>query len=210
MKSALAFAFSCLLLVPTVAFADEATPEEVPARDTVHGKKTEPVHVGAYAGVGFPSPMTIGGMLWFEKTISVGAEYGFYPGSKIGSVDVTYRSFAGDVRIFPLQSPFFFGVRVGRQHVSGATTISVPPYGSGTAMAEADTWYVNPRVGFLWTTSFGLTVGMDAGLRIPTRHSSSNNLPNGVEMPAAVANVTNILATRTIPTVTLLQLGLQF
>lgn len=208
MRSALAFGLASLLLTPLAA--DASTTDEPPMRDGVHGKKSDPVHVGAYAAAGFPSPLSIGAMLWFEKTLSVGAEYGFYPGSKIGSIDVTYRSFAGDMRFFPLQSPFFFGVRVGRQHVAGSTTISVPPYGAGTATTEADTWYVNPRVGFLWTTSFGLTVGMDAGLRIPTSHTSRNNLPNGVEMPAAVTNVTDVLAAKTIPTVTLLQLGLQF
>jgi len=194
------------------ASAEEVTvaKDETVQRDVTTGKKSEPVHVGAYAAAGFPSPLTLGAMISFEKTVSLGFEYGFLPASKLGSVDVTYRSFAGDLRFYPLQSPFFFGVRVGKQHIAGATTISAPPYGSATVTTDADTWYVNPRVGFLWATSIGLTIGMDAGLRIPTSHTSSNNLPSGIAMPSAVTNVTDVLARKTIPTVTLLQLGMQF
>lgn len=210
MKLASTFVLASVLACPGLALA--APVEDEPPPEGRSTKAKEPVHVGAYAAAGFPAPLTIGGMVWFEKTFSVGLEYGTLPFSQIGSVDVTYRSWAGDVRFFPLQSPFFFGVRMGKQHVEGSTTLSYPPYGSATVTQEADTWFVNPRVGLLWTTSFGLTVGMDVGVRIPTRHSSSNNLPSGygVEMPTSVTTVTDVLAAKVVPTVTLLQLGLQF
>ena len=73
-----------------------------------------------------------------------------------------------------------------------------------------DTWFVNPRVGFLFTSKDGLTFGIDAGLQIPVSHTMSTTLPSGVPLPGTVDSVTNFLGAKIIPSVTLLQLGMLF
>jgi hypothetical protein len=71
---------------------------------------------------------------------------------------------------------------------------------------------VNPRVGFLWTWDWGLTVGIDAGAQIPVVASVTSTLPSqvAVNQTATAMSVVSFLGKDVVPTVNLLRLGLLF
>ena len=77
----------------------------------------------------------------------------------------------GDVRVFPLEDGFFIGLGGAPAPVSRrGSPMALAGVGSPPNHAEdlrSDTWFINPRIGFLSTWSWGLTVGIDAGLKIP-------------------------------------------
>lgn len=191
---------------PALAWApppDEARPA-APA-------SSEAVRLAVYGSAGFPAPLSVGGGLTFGRAVHVGFEYGTLPVTSLGGVDVGYQSYAGDLRIFPFASgPFYFGARVGRQHVSAAFTQALGAYGSATGSVNADGWYANPRLGFVWTSSWGLSAGIDAGVRVPLSHTTAEDVPNGIAVPSAATNTAHLFVGRVIPSVTLLQLGLLF
>lgn len=195
---------------PTV----ERAPTEGDARPPTPATRKQPseaVRLGVYGAAGFPALLTVGGGLIFARSVHVGFEYGSLPVSSIGSIDVGYRSYAADLRIFPIAAgPFFFGTRVGRQHVSAAFAQTVGDYGTANGSLTGDGWYVNPRVGLLWTTSWGLSAGIDAGLRVPLSHTTSESVSAGVSVPSSATSAVHLFVGRTIPSVTLLQLGLVF
>src|SRR5215472_1744556 len=121
-----------------------------PAAD--HGPEHEnvrPLRVGVIGGVGFPRPLAIEGMTLLGDSVALGAEYGVLPDLTVDGVHTSLWSLAGDVRFFPFHNGFFVGVRAGRQHVGADTTVTVAPYGSGTESLSLDSWFVNPRIGFL-------------------------------------------------------------
>lgn len=213
-----------LSLAPTAFAADgpastEASPSEhSPTKDTPHRRKKarddapQPVKLGFLGGVGFPRPFSFEAMLKIEDTVAIGAEYSFLPTTSVSGTDVSYRAVAGDLRIFPLQSAFFFGARFGRQHLSASASRTVAPYGTFDESMTVDTWFVNPRLGFLWTFGSGLTVGIDAGLQIPLSHSETSTLPASLQAkaPSGLTALTDTLGARVLPTVSLLQLGMLF
>lgn len=56
----------------------------------------------------------------------------------------------------------------------------------------------------------GIFVGADVGLKIPIAHSESSQMPYGQPLPETNVGVRDFFATKTTPTVTLLQLGVAF
>jgi len=171
--------------------------------------------VGALAGVGFPRPLTIEGVVGIERAIAVGAEYGVMPSSTIGGVDMALRSIAGDARIFPFRGPFFLGLRGGHQRFGASMTASLGTLGSVTETLTVDTWFINPRIGALWMWDSWLAVGIEAGLQIPLSSSVASSLPPNLPNDARITNatttltrVTDALGTTVLPTVDLLRIGL--
>src|SRR6476619_7130758 len=96
-------------MIPVTANAADKPPARAASPDADEGTshKDSGIRVGALAGVGFPRPITIEGVVGVGRAIAVGAEYGFMPDSTIGGVDLTLWSLSGDARIFPFRSPFF-------------------------------------------------------------------------------------------------------
>ena len=195
-----------------IAETTEAPP--VVHKDKKHKKKhhgsPDDVQLGVLGGVGFPRPFSIGALLKIERAFAIGAEYSTSPTMGLGGADLSYHALAADIRIFPLQSPFFVGMRVGKQHLTGTTTFSTDQTGQLTESLSMDTWFVNPRLGFLYTSKEGLTVGCDAGLQIPISHTMTTTLPSDVPLPGTVESVTNFLGAKIIPTFTVVQLGMLF
>jgi hypothetical protein len=181
--------------------------EAHPARSS---ETLEHMRIGVLGGLGFPRPFSIEAMMKLERVLAVGAEYSFLPSMNVGGVDLSYRAVAVDMRLFPLGSPFFLGVRFGRQHLAGATTIKAAQYGAVTEAVTMDTWFLNPRIGVLWTSSAGVSLGLEAGVQVPLSHTSSTTLPQGLEAPASVTRVTDTFGASVLPTLSLLQAGMMF
>jgi hypothetical protein len=163
--------------------------------DAAKKPKDGPFAIGAMAGVGFPRPLSVEAMIVLGRTVGLGAEYSVLPPITVAGVNASASAIAGDVRIFPFRGAFFLGVRGGLQRLDG---------GMGSQSLLAETWYVNPRIGFMWTWRPGLAIGMEAGVQLP--------VSTRTQMPALatieVTNVTNTLASSALPTIDLLRIGL--
>jgi hypothetical protein len=203
---------------PAAASEPEATPRAERAASERHEKKsTEHLRLGPLVGVGFPRPLEIEALAKIERTLGLGAEYSFMPQMNLFGADVNFKAVAADLRLFPFHNAFFIGLRGGRQWLDAKTTINAGPFGSFAESLEASTWFLNPRIGVLFTFASGLTVGVDAGVQIPIapsyeRHGASvtAGLATATGMEQTLATVVNLLGNSTTPTVDLLRLGFLF
>lgn len=170
------------------------------------------VRFGPIVGVGFPRPLALEGFVKIERLIGIGLEYSFLPSMNIAGVDTRFSALAGDLRVFPFRGAFYIGLRGGHQALAASTTVSVAGVGSISQAASAETWFVNPRAGFLWTFKSGLSLGVEAGVQLPINPSFNSSLPNALvpEANATLASVANTLGNGTTPTVDLLRVGFLF
>jgi hypothetical protein len=168
----------------------------------------EHLRVGVLAAAGFPRPFAIEGMVKVERLLGVGLEYGLFPKTTISGVDVNMWSLAGDARVFPFKGAFFFGLRAGLQSATASTQLTIANYGALTESMTVNTWFVNPRMGFLWTWKPGLSLGIDAGVQLPIASNTSSSLPAQLVANQNVTNATDLFAKTPLPTIDLLQIGL--
>ncbi len=209
--------FIASLVVPRLAHADEPEPERQPQLEPTERDKTEREHedavdIGVLGGIGFPHPLAVEAIVRLRKTVLLGAEYGFLPKTTISSVDVSMWSAAADLRVFPFKGAFFVGVRGGYQSLTGETTLSAANLGSYTESAEVGTWFVNPRIGFLWVWK-PLALGIDAGVQVPLSTTVSRSSLLAAASPATDAEITkwtNTMGRTVIPTLDLIRIGLVF
>jgi len=195
----------------TRASVTEASTATSDDRETPRTQESdEHLRVGVIGGLGFPRPIALEAMIKIERVLALGVEYSFLPNMNVGDVGVRFHAISADMRVFPLASPFYAGLRFGRQHLSGATTVDAGQYGTFTESVSMDTWFLNPRIGVLWTASFGLSLGIEAGVQIPLSHTLTNTLPSYVPTPASVTRVTDTFGASVLPTVSLLQAGMLF
>jgi hypothetical protein len=166
------------------------------------------LRVGVLGGVGFPHPLAVEGVLVIDSLVLLGAEYSALPTTTFAGVQTSLWAVAADARVFPFRNGFFVGVRAGQQHLDESATITVNRVGSLSGSITADTTFINPRMGFLWSWSV-LALGIDAGVQIPLSASTASNLPAGVSAPPAVTAVPQ-LSQQTLPTIDLLRIGLVF
>ena len=209
MKSASSHALALVVLTastPAFASASAAVPP-APAENPSEGQ-TARVRAGALVGVGFPRPLSVEALVAVGSVVALGAEYGVLPATTVDGVRTDLWSLSGDARFFPFRGPFFVGLRAGHMHVGAGTTITVAPYGSASEELSLDTWFVNPRVGLLWTSREGLALAVEAGLELPIGSSISSTLPLSL-VPAAQHTV-DTLGNSVIPTVDLLRIGVLF
>ncbi len=167
-----------------------------------------PLRVGAFAGAGFPRPLSVEGMLKVADVVGLGLEYSLLPNMTVSDVHTSFSAVALDLRVFPMKGGFFVGVAGGHQHLEASTTLSVAGVASVPELVSADTWFVNPRVGFLWTASWGLTFGVDAGVQIPLSASFTNSIPSQLAANQQATNIAHLFGKTVLPTVDLLRVGL--
>jgi len=177
------------------------------ARDTMRDapENVEHVRAGAIVGVGFPQPFSFEGLVKIERTVGLGLQYGFLPATELQDMTFSSRAIAFDLRIFPFQGAFFFGLRIGKQYVRASATVDVPQYGELEEVVDIEAWFLNPRLGFLWTLGPGVTLGIDAGVQVPTSHTTSSTLP--AQFDEYWKKSAERFGGAVLPTVDLLQLG---
>lgn len=215
------FALALALALPSTAHAaedDEAPPAPVVDPGAPRETPSEPrpsgddVRVGVLGGVGFPRPLAIEGVVGLGRHVMVGAEYGFSPTITISSVKTNLWGAAADLRVFPFGGAFFLGLRGGYQSVSAETTLSAANVGSYTETASVGTWFLNPRVGFLWVAK-PFAIGIDAGVQIPVSTTVSRSSLLALAAPEVDSQVTSyadLLGRTPLPTIDLLRVGLVF
>ncbi|HEY3816869.1 MAG TPA: hypothetical protein VGL81_06855 [Polyangiaceae bacterium] len=165
------------------------------------------MRLGAIAGLGFPRPFAVEALAKVDRW-TFGLEYGFLPTTTIDAVHASMWSLAADARLSPFRGAFFIGVLAGRQHLAGGTSVSLGSFGSASEELTFDSWFVNPRLGFLWTPRAGVAFGIDAGVQIPLVTVLSSTWPLSLE--PAVARRVDALGRTALPTVDLLRLGFLF
>jgi hypothetical protein len=186
---------------------------------TNDSEASEPFQIGPLVGVGFPRPLSVEAFAKFDRWLGAGFEYGFLPNMTVANVEAGFTSLAGDLRVFPFRGGLFIGARVGRQWLNAKTTMSVGPLGALSESVSASTWFVNPRVGFLYTFKSGVTVGIDAGVQVPISPSyertTSMNQFGSLLQPQSSLEETAVAVVKTLgngvtPTIDLLRLGYLF
>jgi hypothetical protein len=191
----------------TVPPSDSAEPfdpgEPKPAR-------RDRFRIGVLGGTGFPRPIAVEALIKVDRLIGLGVEYSVLPELTISDVRTSFSALAADVRVFPLRSGLFVGLRAGYQQLGGETTVVVRDLGSFPVSAQVDTIFINPRVGFLWTWEPGITLGLDAGLQIALSSEVSRDIPAFAEGSAPDRELMRIarnLGQATLPTFDLLRVG---
>lgn len=222
-------AFLAVLVIPRVACADDvAKNEHVSPTDDASAsavrrhevddaeKKSDEekggLDIGVLGGVGFPRPLAIEAVVGLNRFVMFGAEYGRLPKTTIGAVRTELWSAAGGVRLFPFKGAFFVGLRAGYQEIAAAVTLSAVDIGAYSESLTVGTWFVNPRVGFLWRLD-PFAIGIDAGLQVPVSASSSRATSTsvaGLTLDARLTDTANALGRAMLPTVDLLRIGLVF
>jgi hypothetical protein len=199
--------------------AHAETSEATPERDRPSSGPTdrsdedsEAVRIGAVAGVGFPRPLAIEALVKFDGVLALGVEYSTLPKTTIVGADTTFWAIAADARLFPFRNGFFIGLRGGRQVLTATATANLGALGTYAESGEANTWFVNPRIGFLWTWHNGFTVGIDAGVQVPIGPSLTTTLPAGLppQVDSTIASIANTFGNGVTPTVDLLRVGFLF
>ena len=201
-----------LLLAPAQAFAaDKPSQEERKKEDR------DRLRVGPVVSLGFPRPFALEGLLEIEKVVGLGVEYSFMPKTTVADVTTRFDAFALDANWYPFKGGFFIGMRAGRQWLSGSATLRVQNVGAFTESAQAATWFVNPRIGYLYTFSSGITLGVDAGVQLPigatyerSGPATSAGLAQGTAVDNTLRQVANTLGNEVTPTVDLLRIGFLF
>ena len=140
---------ACLFafLFPTSALAAEDGSEKEKPTEKKDG---QPLNVGVIAGIGFPRPLAIEGVLGFGSHVMIGAEYGFMPTVTVGTVETRLWAVSADLRVFPFGGAFYLGLRGGYQSLFASASLSASGIGSYSESAEISSMFVNPRFGFLW------------------------------------------------------------
>jgi hypothetical protein len=182
----------------------EAAPDTQP--DQAQPKPRAPVEVGALGGVGFPRPLSIEGLVRFDRVALFGLEYGVLPKVSIGGVDTSSTAVSADLRVFPTRGAFFVGLRGGHQSITASTTVSALGISADESLT-LDTWFINPRLGFLWTWEPGIALAMEAGVQIPVSSSSSTSVPSVYSLDSRVTNAADSFGKSILPTIDLLRIG---
>jgi hypothetical protein len=221
-----AFAALVVAALPAIARADpgdesgvQAAPVTPAAPNTAGSEQASParevgplgpVRIGAFGGIGFPRPFSVEGMVEALDLVGVGLEYSATPGLAISGLDTSFKAIDLDLRVFPFRNGFFASLAIGRQRFSATATVGLPSVGTVTDQISADSWFVNPRVGFLWMWRWGLTVGIDAGVQIPVSASYADSLPSGLALNQTATSVAHLFGGDVLPTIDLLRLGWVF
>lgn len=157
--------------------ASESGPD--PALTPVLIKAPErPVRIGLLVGI-----ISIPRLLSFElfakvhNLFGIGVGYNLLPSPvgdwllSIGGVhNASVESSAWDIdlRLFVLRGSFFVGTSFGRQGVSASADVNTNTlFGRVHFTGDLSSFYVTPRLGWLWIWRSGFSLGLDAGVQFP-------------------------------------------
>ncbi len=181
-----------------------------PSRGTT-STAVDRIRAGVLVGVGFPRPLAVEALVKPTARIALGAELSFAPTMTIFGAETTFWGVAGDARLFPFKGPFFVGFRGGWQRLTMTTQVLLPNE-TVDARATAETAFVNPRIGVLWTSASGITLGADLGVHVPIEPRFASNVPDAVmgTRGETLASTARVLGNGVTPTVDLLRVGVLF
>jgi hypothetical protein len=172
----------------------------------LRAEEPRPVRVSAMIGVvSLPRPADVEVLVRIFDLFGVGLGYSDFPafvanplldlaGAKDADTDARldqFNAFDLDLRLFPFRGRFFVGTSLGHQSLKGAVTENTA-LGPQTATVDLGTWYVTPRVGWMWTFDPGFLLAFDAGVQIKLSADKTVTVPAAA--PPDVVNRINNLA----------------
>lgn len=191
------------------------------------------IYVGPTVQVGFPQILSYGIETLFARTVSVGVSTGKYTVDQIDKAEVEIKGWDVHARWHPWMGSFFVGASYGRMEVDGDFEDKFKARISGFERevqaklnATIKTNYFTPRLGWFAVWESGLTFGFDIGAQIPLGPDTklTASFPGASPIEEAQIKTTEdykdledqadqtlkVLGKRTIPVVTLLQVGWLF
>src|SRR5262249_17237886 len=141
-------------------------------------KPERPIRAGLLVGiVSVPRAISFELFVKIHNLIGIGVAYSLLPSAvgdwllSIGGVhNASVESSAWDVdlRLFLFRGSFFVGAAFGRQGVNAAADVSTNTlFGRVHFTGDLSSFYVTPRLGWLWIWRSGFSLGVDAGAQIP-------------------------------------------
>ncbi|MEO7112314.1 MAG: hypothetical protein ABI183_17845, partial [Polyangiaceae bacterium] len=109
-------------------------------------------------------------------------------------------------RVFPFRGAFFVGGSVGQQSVAARVTQGAQGQ-TGGANFSTSAIFIEPQIGFLYRSSFGLAIGCDVGLEIPVTAHGQSSVSEGLPLPGPLSQAMTYAEKGPIPSVNLLRLG---
>jgi hypothetical protein len=171
-----------------------------------------PSHFALLAGIGYPRPLSFEAALRTSTRTITSGELVMMPAVTVGGIEANQIGVAAALRVFPLKTPLFIGLRGGFQRTTLTRDVALP-YGERlSAKATTETAFINPRAGVMWTWRGGLTMSIDVGVHIPVGAALSVSLPNGASPEATekLAKMADALGNAVVPSVDLLRVGMMF
>lgn len=166
--------------------------------------------LGALAGVGAPSIFSGEGLAKIGDWVGLSGDYGAAPSISLpvgnGGATISQTTVSAGARVFPFRGSFFIGGSVGQQSVNAKVTQSVAGQ-SGAANFSTSAIFIEPQMGFLYRSSFGLAIGCDVGLEIPVAAHGQSSVTDGIPLPSSLSQAMTYAEKGPIPSVNLLRLG---
>ena len=191
---------------PARKFSDDAAPSTQDPHEGALGA----FRLGALAGVGAPSIFSGEGLAKIGDWVGIQGDYGSGPAITMpvgnGGATISQITVSGGARIFPFRGAFFVGAAVGQQSVNAKVTQSAQGV-SGGANFSTSTIFVEPQIGILYRSSFGLAVGCDVGLEIPMTAHGQSSVSEGMPLPGPLQQAMTYAEKGPIPSVNILRLG---
>lgn len=170
------------------------------------------IRLGLLAGIGAPSAVSGQLLVTYKGWVGLSADYGALPTLTlpVGEGASFQRSQTTlSARVHPFRGAFFLGCGMGAARGHAATR-STDRGITGDVGMTANTVYVMPQIGFVHRFSFGLALGMDAGVELPVSSSTSvDATAQGVDLPVPgdLKDLVAMVGKQPIPVLNLLRLG---
>lgn len=168
------------------------------------------LRLGALAGVGAPSIFSGEGLAKIGDWVGLAGDYGASPSITMpignGGATISQTTVSAGARVFPFRGAFFLGGSVGQQSVNAKVTQSAQGQ-TGGANFSTSTLFIEPQIGFLYRSSFGLAIGCDVGLEIPVSAHGQSSVSEGMPLPGPLSQAMTYAEKGPIPAVNLLRLG---
>ncbi len=179
-----------------------------------------PVTFGPAIGVSLPQFYNLGLEGRWLDIIGFAFNYGFLPELTIPGYDAKVKSRSWDVRlrVHPFRGSFFLGVALGNQTLTGTRSdlILGTPQTTSVSVSEST---LTPHLGWRWFYKSGFVWGMDLGVQLPqktttTLTSTASSLQQAAAQYAGLQNdlnkVSEDIGKQVLPMFTMLHFGWMF
>jgi hypothetical protein len=194
------------MAMPVQKFSDDAAGANSDPHQGVLGV----LRLGALAGVGAPSIFSGQGLAKIGDWVGLSGDYGTAPSITMpignGGATISQTTVSAGARVFPFRGSFFIGGAVGQQSVNAKVTQSAQGV-SGGANFSTTAIFIEPQIGLLYRSSFGLAIGCDIGLEIPVTARGQSSASDGMPLPGPLSQAMTYAEKGPIPSVNLLRLG---
>lgn len=214
-------------VAPAAAASSSPAPAEAASSSSGKGL-LGPVRIGPSVAIGVPHPVTGALDIVYRDIFSLTLASGSYA-LNVSDTKVKISSWDANLRWFPFQGSFYIGAGYGGQEVDLNAKAEID-YIAGTSVGKADSNlhlivksnYVMPQFGWFARWDFGLTLGFDFGLMLPSgvnsKFDASFDADPTVEQAVLesedysmtkddVEKAGKILGKTVIPCITLLRIG---